>query len=112
MLFAILCRTASLPVRTVEYLRRCRMHALWWWYKPHNSGRGKRRGVEDVVRRVQMQVLRALVVAKWGSLLAVKLVVARDLGGERGTVTIELSGAEVALSSSGMGCRELQSGQS
>jgi len=73
MLVAILCGTASLPVRTVEYLRRCRMHAWWWWYKPHQSGLGKRRTVEDVLRRVQMQVLRALVVAKWGSLLAVKV---------------------------------------
>jgi hypothetical protein len=51
----------------------CRRHALWWWYKPHHSGLGKRRTVEDVVRRVQMQVLRALVVAKWGSLMAVKV---------------------------------------
>jgi hypothetical protein len=73
MLVAILCGTASLPVRTVEHLRRCRMHALWWWYKPHQPGLGKRRTVEDVLRRVQMQVLRALVVAKWGSLLAVKV---------------------------------------
>lgn len=71
----------------------CRRHAWWWWYKPHRSGLDERRRVEDVVRRVQMQVLRALVVARWGSLLAVKWVVARDLGGERGTVTIELSGA-------------------
>jgi hypothetical protein len=65
MLFAILCGTTSLS--------GCRRHALWWWYKPHHSGLGMRRAVEDVVRRVQMQVLRALVVAKWGSLLAVKV---------------------------------------